>query len=384
MTSHATSAPSSPAPAPVPEAFPGLGEVPELIRLGRTLRGAALGALALGALLLLTGAGQGGARLWGNLLVAGANLTHVGLGGLFIVAVTRLTAGRWSDPILAAPHAMPRVLPWALGVMLLCWFGAATLYPWARPGAEADHLLHLRAAWLNKPFFWGRIVLYFGLWISLGRLMLQRKIFTAPYVAAFALTFSLASFDWIMSLEPAWYSTIYAIYGFAGMFLQAIAVVSISAVALRRFGLLPHGLQKTPNHDLGKLMFAFSAFWAYIWLSQFLLIWYANIPEEVGPFKVLLSGPWAPLYYLNLALNFVLPFHLMLNRKAKQHERMLLWAGGIVLAGHWLDLYLMVFPPLTGGAPPRLGLPELGGILLTLGLGHLAVWPRLTERKEPA
>ena len=373
---------ASSAPASAPDRFEGLGHVPELIRLGRSLRGAALGALVLGALLLLTGAGQGGARLWGNLLVAGVNLTHVGLGGLFLVAATRLTNARWSDPILAAPHAMPRVLPWALGLMLLLWFGAGVLYPWARPEAASDHLLHLGAAWLNKPFFWGRIVLYFALWHFLGRLMLRRKAFTAPFMVSFGLTLSLASFDWIMSLEPAWYSTIFAIYGFAGMFLQGIALVSMSAVALRRFGLLPHGIQKSPNHDLGKMLFAFSAFWAYIWLSQFLLIWYANIPEEVGPIKVLLSGPWAPLYYLNLALNFVVPFHLMLNRKAKDLESMMLWAGAVVLAGHWLDLYLLVFPPLTGGAPPRLGLPEIGGILLTLGLGHLAVWPRLTRMKE--
>jgi hypothetical protein len=368
--------------ADAPDHFEGLGEVPELIRLGHKLRALALGALVLGALLLLTGAGQGGARLWGNLLVAGTNLTHVGLGGLFLVAVTRLTSARWSDPILAAPHAMPRVLPYALGVMLLLWFGATTLYPWARPEAATDHLLHLRAPWLNKPFFWGRIVLYFALWHFLGRLMLRRKAFTAPFMVAFGVTLSLASFDWIMSLEPIWYSTIFAIYGFAGMFLQGIAVVCISAVALRRFGLLPQGIDKTPNHDLGKMLFAFSAFWAYIWLSQFLLIWYANIPEEVGPIKVLLTGSWAPLYYLNLVLNFALPFHLMLNRRGKDSERLMLWAAGIVLAGHWLDLYLLVFPPLTHGAPPRLGLPELGGILLTLGLGHLAVWPRLTRKKE--
>ncbi|HJU82709.1 MAG TPA: hypothetical protein VJ600_00720 [Holophagaceae bacterium] len=359
--------------------FEGLGHVPELQRLGGTLRKAALAALALGALLLFTAGG--GPRFWGNLLIAGVNLTQVGLGGLFIVAVTRLTQARWSDPILAAPHAMPRVLPYALVVMLALWGGATILWPWARPDALADHLLALRAAWLNRPFFFLRIGIYFALWYTLGRLMLSRRLPAGPFVAIFALTFSLASFDWIMSLEPSWYSTIFAIYGFAGMFLQAIALMAISAVALRRFGLLPEGVAKAPNHDLGKLIFAFSAFWAYIWLSQFLLIWYANIPEEVMPIKTLLQGGWGPLFFLNVALNFVLPFHLMMNRRLKDDDRYLLAAALVVLAGHWLDLHLLVFPPLTGGAPPALGLPELGGILVTLGLGHLGVWPRLTRRR---
>ncbi len=372
---------SQPVAPTLPDQFEGLGHVPALNLLGANLRRASFAALGLGLVLLLTGAGNGGFRLWGNLLLCGVNLAHVGLGGFFLVAVTRLTKGHWSDPILAAPHAMPRVLPFAMLVMLSLWFGTGTLYPWARPEAATDHVLLLRAVWLNPPAFFLRIVAYFLLWYGLGRLMLRRRAFTAPYMVAFGVTFSLASFDWIMSLEPAWYSTIFAIYGFAGMFLQGIALVSLSAVALRRFGLLPEGVSKAPNHDLGKMLFAFSAFWAYIWLSQFLLIWYANIPEEVGPIKTLLSGPWAPFFYANLVLNFVLPFHLMMNRKVKDDDRYLVAAGVVVLAGHWLDLYLLIFPPLTSGAPPRLGLPELGGILLTLALGHLAVWPRLTKRR---
>lgn len=344
----------------------------------RKLGTAAILAVATGLLLLLTGAGNGGTRLWGNLLIAGVNLTHIGLGGLFLVAVARVSNGRWTEPIIPVLRATSRILFPALGVMLALWFGAKALYPWARPEALADPVLRGRAVWLNPGFFWARILFFFILWLGLGSWLWRQRKLSAPFIVIFAVTFSLASFDWIMSVEPQWCSTIFAIYGFAGMLLQVLAVGSLSAVALRRLGMLPAGA-KSPFPDLGKMLFAFSAFWAYIWLSQFILIWYTNLPGEVVPLKILMSGPWAPWFYLNVALNFVLPFHLLMSRKAKENEGLLLWAGLILMAGHWLDLYLLVFPPLTGGAAPALGAPEAGGILLTFGLTHLAYWPALLK-----
>jgi hemerythrin len=275
---------------------------------------------------------------------------------------------------------MPRVLPFAAVLMLCLWFGASQIYPWAMPEWAHNHHVHGRHPWLNPTFFFLRVAIFFGLWLTIGRALLRRHKLAAPFIAVFAATFALASFDWIMSLQPLWYSTIFAIYGFAGMFVQGIALLTLSAIALRHFGLV-RGVAHARNHDLGKLLFAFSCFWAYIWLSQFLLIWYANIPEETAPVKAMLHGEWGTAFYLNLGLNFIVPFFLLITRKAKQNETVLIWASVILLVGHWHDLYLLVFPAMGKDAGPSFGLAELGGILLTLGAGHLAVWSRLTRTR---
>lgn len=357
--------------------------IPTLAEIGDRLRGGAWLCVGLGALLLVLGLYLQAERGWGNLLLTSFNLACVGLGGLFLLAIQSITGARWSDPILKAHRAMPALLPVAGLLMLLIFFGVTVLYPWARPEAASNHLLHGRLGWLNRPFFFGRVVVIFAAWIWVGHLLARKGKGAALFILVFGLTFTLANFDWLMSLEPVWSSTIFAIYGFSGMFLQGIAIVTISAIVLRRVGLIP-AVSKAQNHDLGKLLFAFSCFWAYIFLSQFLLIWYANIPEETGPMRLLLQGRWMPLFYLNLVLNFGLPFVLLLQRKAKTNETVLLSACAILLAGRWLDLYLQIMPPVLQNLPPAFGPAELGGVLLQLGLGHLASWPVFMKDVNPA
>lgn len=356
---------------------------PTLADIGERLQGGAWSFVLLGAALLATGLALNPPRGWANLLITGFNLACVGLGGLFLLSIQSITGARWSDPILKAHRAMPALLPVAGVLMLSLAFGATVLYPWARPEAAHEALLQGRLGWLNRPFFFGRVVLIFAAWIWVGRRLTQQGKGAAAFILVFAFTFCLANFDWLMSLEQVWSSTIFAIYGFSGMFLQGIAIVTISAIVLRRVGLIP-AVSKAQNHDLGKLLFAFSSFWAYIFLSQFLLIWYANLPEETGPMRLLLQGPWLPLFYLNLLLNFGLPFVLLLQRKAKTNETVLLVTCAILLAGRWLDLYLQVLPPVLRGGNPGFGLPEVGGILLQLGLGHLACWPVFMKDANPA
>ena len=357
-------------------------QFPTLAEIGDKFRLWAVSLSVLGLLMLAVGLATNPRVAWGNVLITAFNLTCVGLGGLFLLAIQSTTSARWSDPILKAHRAMPALLPIAGLMMLTLWFGAEYLYPWARPEAHSDHLLHGRLVWLNRPFFFSRIVIFFALWIWLGRRIVKQGKGAAVFILVFGVTFVLANFDWIMSLEPSWYSTIFAIYGFSGMFLQGIAVVTISAIVLRRVGLLPE-ISKAQNHDLGKLLFAFSCFWAYIWFSQFLLIWYANIPEETAPIRLMLDSKWTPLFYLNLVLNFGLPFVLLMQRKSKTSETVLMVTCFIVLAGHWLDLYLMIMPPVLKGAAPFFGLSEVGGILLLFGLGHLACWPVFMKDVNP-
>lgn len=357
-------------------------QFPTLADIGERFRKVAWILLGFGLLFLGIGFVANPTQAWANVLLTAFNLTCVGLGGLFLLAIQSITGARWSDPILKAHRAMPSLLPVAAAMMLLLWFGAGHLYPWARPGAETDHLLHGRLVWLNKPFFFARILAFYALWIGLGRRLADRGRGAAVFILAFGLTFVVANFDWIMSLEPVWSSTMFAVYGFAGMFLQGIAIVTLSAIVLRRVGLLPE-LSRAQNHDLGKLLFAFSCFWAYIWLSQFLLLWYANIPEETAPIRLMLQSRWAPLYHLNLVLNFGLPFVLLLQRRSKTNEFILLVACASVLVGHWLDLYLMVLPPVLKGAVPAFGFSEVGGILLQFCLGHMACWPVFMRNEDP-
>ncbi len=189
---------------------------------------------------------------------------------------------------------------------------------------------------------------------------------SAGFVLVFAVTFSLASFEWLMSLDPHWYSTIFAVYTFAGLLLAGVAAITAGAVLLSRRGPLARALNPSHLHDLGKLLFAFSIFWAYIWVSQFLLIWYGNIPEEAEFYAVRLSGGFRLPFFLVLAMEWAVPFLLLLPRAAKRDRRLLLGVSALVLAGHWLDLYLLVAPPVL--ARPRLG---AGEVVLAAGYGAL-------------
>jgi hypothetical protein len=176
----------------------------------------------------------------------------------------------------------------------------------------------------------------------------------------------VAAFDWVMSLEPGWYSTIFGVYHFSGLFLAALAMVALVSIWLEHSGPLRGVLHESHLHDLGKLLFAFSTFWAYIWFSQFMLIWFANIPEETTYFILRTHGAWYALFVANVVLNWLVPFAVLMRRDAKRNRRVLAVVSVVVLVGRWLDLYLMILPPVLGDRP-RFGASEAG--LLAAGAG---------------
>jgi hypothetical protein len=318
-------------------------------------------------------------RMWSNWLLASYYLLGLGLAGLLFVALSYVSGAHWSVAFRRVPEAMAATLP--IGAVLVAIGVAArpSLYPWTHMtiGAEEGAF---RQLWLTWSFFLVRAVVYLTLWLafsaailkisraqdrgpehdegSLAGLRANRRL-SAAFIVVFALSFSLASFDWIMSREPAWYSTMFAVYNFAGLFLSGLAVLIIVAVWLASAGPLRHMLRDDHLHDLGKLLFAFSTFWMYIWFSQYMLIWYANIPEETVYFVARTRGPWEPLFFANVALNWAIPFVVLLRRDTKRHRTTLVRVAAIVLIGRWLDLYQMVLPPVLGGTP-RLGVLEIG------------------------
>jgi hypothetical protein len=325
-----------------------------------TLRKAALAAALLGLGGLAAGVALSPTQAFGALLTSAFYFLSLGAGGAVFLALMYVANAGWHTALKRVPEAFASYLPFGAGTMLLLLPGLPALYMWARPGVmEHDHLLHTKHAFLNTPFFAVRMVVLLVLWTAFA-VMLRRNsvqqdkvggtegtkknvVVSAVFLCVFALTYCLAAFDWIMSLEPHWFSTIFGFYNIAGMLASTVAALIVACILLRRAGLLPE-FNESHQHDLAKLMFGFATFWAYQWISQFLLIWYSNIPEETVYFVRRLHGGWGPVFYLNLVLNWALPFALLLPRPAKRSEKHVLRVAILMLAARWLDLHLMVAP----------------------------------------
>ncbi|MCP3996205.1 MAG: hypothetical protein GY722_14265 [bacterium] len=203
-------------------------------------------------------------------------------------------------------------------------------------------------------------------------------------MAAFAVTFTLSTFDWLMSLQPHWFSTMYAVYNFSGAFVSGLAMITLVVILLRRQGPLKGVVTEHHLHDLGKLILGFSTFWAYIWFSQYMLIWYSNLPEEVTYYGARHGGAWAVLSAANVLVNWLIPFLVLLPRGAKQTDSTLLRVCCLLLVGRWLNLYVMIQPVFEEGAPvlgiweiaPLVGAAALFVMALRRGLGAADLIPR--------
>ena len=301
------------------------------------------------------------ARTWATFLQNAFFFLTLALGATIFISINRVANAGWDVAIRRVPEAMMSYLPIGSLAMLALFFGRDYLYEGLRTSfGYAGKPMVFKNAWLSTPFFFGRMAFFLASWAVLaflikresrkqdedGNLVHTRNIkrYSAIFLAVFGLTFTFASFDWLMSIEPLFYSTIYAFYVISGVLLSGFASITILAVVLRRRGLLPE-LNEEHLHKLGKLVLGFSTFWAYIWLCQYLLIYYANLPEETIYYIRRMQTPgWKLLFFANIFLNWLIPFALLLPRSVKQKDAWLLTACTIVLLGHWLDLYVMIFP----------------------------------------
>jgi hypothetical protein len=338
-------------------------------------------AVVLLALTFVLGAGDR-AQLFHSYLLSWFFFTTLGLGGLFFVLLQHLTRAGWSVVVRRLAEACAATLP-ALAVLAVpLAFGLHDLYHWTHAEAVAgDPVLAHKAPWLDERFFLLRSAFYLLAWSwlawwfrrqsqrqdEMGALALTRRMQTAsaPAMVVFGITLTLASFDWIMSLAPHWYSTVFGVYIFAGVAIAAFATLILLALLLERSGQLAGVVSVEHFHDLGKLLFGFVVFWAYIAFSQFMLIWYANMPEETGWFAARWTAEWRPVSLALAVVHFAVPFFLLLLRDLKRHRRGLAAAAVWMLAVHWLDLYWLVMPTHYSEGP-RLHL--LGGLSL-LGVG---------------
>jgi hypothetical protein len=329
-------------------------------------------------------------RTWPNLLLDTFYLLSLGLAGAFFVAIQHLSGAGWCAGLRRVPEAMTATLPAAALLMPLLFFGWPSLYPWSEAGAmHEDPALATKATYLSTPFVFARMVLVLGSWVALSLWMRRTSLrqdadaspihhrrlvrYSAIFVVVFALSFSIAGVDWLMSLDPRWFSTIFAVYLFAGLFVAGLAFITLGTLALRARGDLRGVVNENHLHDLGKLLFAFSTFWAYIWLSQYLLIWYGNLPEEIPHYLRRTGDRWIGLFLLNLVLNWVVPFVMLLSRAGKRDPRVLAAVCLVLLAGHWLDLYLVIVPEVASG-------PAIGGLELLIAAGYAGLFLSLVMR----
>lgn len=336
-------------------------------------------------------------RIWPNMLLAGYYVTGLGVAGACFLGLTYVTNAGWSAALKRVPEAMTGMLPVAAAVMLLLAFGIHTLYEWSHESViAADKLLQGKTSWLNAPFFIVRIAVYFLIWFGLawamvrysrlqdetGDIDLTRKNvrIAAISLIAFAITYCLASFDWIMSLEPHWYSTIFGLYNLSGMLVSGLSMITILVILLRRNGVFEHIITEEHLHDLGKLIFAMCTFWMYIWFSQYMLIWYANIPEETTYFILRESGSWLTFSVLNVIFNWAIPFAVLLSHKAKRNEGLMLKICILLLIGHWVDLYWMIMPPFMKAAP-RFSIWEVGPLAGLIAVFFIVTLRTLARRK---
>ncbi len=323
-------------------------------------------------------------RFWANWILWFLFVVTTGLGCFFSVALEHLVGARWSVPLRRVPERLSSLVLLMAPAGLLALLSLPSLYSWTRPESLKDPVMAGKAVWLNIPFFALRAFLCVGLWLLAYRILvsgsfrqdrekdprfsLRARRFAPVFMVIFALTITVLAFDWISSLEPAWYSDIFGVYLFAGSFLAGLAATTLALLHLKGRGKLP-GVGPDHVYSLGGFLFAFTVFWSYIAFAQYLLMWYANLPEEVVWYQRRLQGMWGPLVLVLALLHFFIPFFVLIPRDAKSDPRRLRIVAVIMLVSHWLDLYWMIFPIL--GMGPVFGWPELSFALLFLGGGLL-------------
>lgn len=303
-----------------------------------------------------------------NYLVAFVFIGGMSVTGVFFTTVLYLMRSGWSTAIRRIPEFIGGFVPYLAILLVPIVFGIGELYHhWVHP-EPGDTLLAGKASWLNVPFFIIRLAIYYLVWTGMyffivGNSFKQDKttdptptkrnwIVSAPIVILYALSMTFAAFDLLMSLYPHWYSTMFGVYYFAGSFVGCLAVIAIIAVAMKKAGLFTEWLTPARFHDLGKLLFTFNVFWAYIGFSQYMLIWYANLPEEIIFFKYRVNNGWEFVSLSILFLHFIVPFIILLSQSSKKNLNTLLAGAVILLVAHFIDLFWLVMPYFNHEAVP--------------------------------
>lgn len=373
--------------------------------------GAGLLAVILGAVLA---GGHGIDRIWSNLLICTYYFTGIGLASIFLIAAHQIGYGGWHVLIKRIPEAMGSIVP-VMGIFLLIilvgtLFHGHHLYFWASEGIYDPNSPNYdaiiaetqgKSVYLNPVFYAIRIVAYVALWtaaiyamrniskkediLGVSATYQKSKYIAAIFILIFAVTSSTGAWDIIMSVDPHWYSTLFGWYNFASYMVGALAAMILIVAYLKSQGYLKQ-VNEEHYHNLAMFMFGFSVFYTYLWFSQFLLIWYGNMPEETAYFYLRFdNGLYKFLFFASLFINFFFPFLVLMRRKSKRNTELLVFVAIVLFLGHWLDIYNMVTPGTmtdhhTHESHAGFGLIEFGMLSTFIGMFIFVVFNTLTKQ----
>jgi len=335
---------------------------------------------------------------WAGVYVAALFFMLLTLGVLAFYAIQNAASAGWSPVLFRVMEGITSYLVWGCAIVLALLVAGVLhwhhLFIWMDPKVvEADHLIKAKSGYLNGTFFLIRAVIFMGGWIwyrqySRTKSLQQdeandnlafKKSFkaAASFLVFFIISESIMSWDWIMSVDPHWYSTLFGWYVFASFFVSGITTIALITLYLKSRGYLEY-VNTSHIHDLAKFMFGISVFWTYLWFSQFMLMWYADIPEEVVYYKMRIENYNLPFFGM-VAMNFVFPVLILINTDFKRLSWIVTLAGIIILSGHYIDFFNMIMPA-TVGDQWFIGAGEIGAVLFFLGLFILVVFTALTKQ----
>ncbi len=336
---------------------------------------------------------------WAALYVAAFFFFMIPLGALVFYAIQYASQAGWSPVLFRVMEGITSyLLPGGVIIFVLLVLSSLHLnhlFIWMDPEVvENDAIIRNKSGYLNVPFFLLRAAFYIGGWVLFRHFLVKNSVrlddaeegdlyyfkknfkLAAGFLVFFIVTESMMSWDWIMSLDPHWFSTLFGWYVFASMFVSGITMIALVTIYLKSRGYLLF-VNDSHIHDLAKFMFGISIFWTYLWFSQFMLIWYSNIPEEVTYFVTRIED-YGLLFFGMVVLNFLFPVLLLMNSDFKRVNWFVVMTGIVILLGHYIDIYVMVMPA-TVGASWFIGLPEISALLFFTGLFIFVVFSSLTK-----
>lgn len=374
-------------------------------QVSKRLKLASLVLAAIGVVAFISGVMSDPAAAWGSYLVSAWYFLSLSIGAAFFFALQNISQSGWSSAFRRIPEAMMAWVPFSFIFFIVLYFGMHDLYHWTHEDAIAhDDLLYHKSPYLNVPFFMIRMILSFLIWIfliiTIRRLSIREdsfdvadsdgilknfnriELFSRILIFVLALTFSIAAFDWIMSLEPHWFSSIFAFKNFIAAFLHGVTIIALIVFILYKKGYFPF-LNSYHLHDFSRYIFILSIVWGYMWFAQFIIIWYANIPEETAYYFDRWHQGWKPLFWLQIILNWGVPFFILLPVQTSRNLNVIIGVIVLMILGQYIDLFVQVMPSAAGefriswtDAGIFLGFAGLFGFIVSTALSKAPLIPR--------